>query len=73
MLPGLGVTPPNRREAVTKNVSAEDLFRHSVLMPLSSTEVRVASVEHLIVIKQATGRPKDLDDAARLIELRDAR
>jgi len=51
----------------------EDLFRDSVLMPLSSTAVRVASVEHLIAIKQATGRPKDLDDAARLIELRDAR
>jgi hypothetical protein len=69
--------PENRRPTIDLfaeyPMDFEDLFRHSVLMPLSSTEVRVASVEHLIAIKQATGRPKDLDDAARLIELRDAR
>lgn len=47
------------------------LFRDAVLMPLNGTVVRVASVEHLISIKQATGRPKDLEDAARLIKRRD--
>jgi len=42
----------------------------SLLLPLATTTVRVASVDHLISIKRAAGRPKDLDDADRLAELR---
>jgi hypothetical protein len=48
----------------------EKLYAASVLMPLSGTDVRIASVEHLIEIKRAAGRPKDLEDAARLTQLR---
>lgn len=48
----------------------EALYRDSSLLPLSGAEVRVASIGHLIEIKLAAGRPKDLEDAARLAELR---
>ncbi len=69
--------PENRRPTIDLfaeyPMDFEILFRDSLLMPLSSTAVRVASVDHLVAIKQAAGRPKDLDDAARLIELRDVR
>jgi hypothetical protein len=49
----------------------EKLISASVLMPLSSTHVRVASVQHLIDIKRAAGRPRDLEDAARLAQMRE--
>ncbi len=67
--------PQNRRPTVDLfadyPMDFELLLRDSVLMTLTSTPVRVASLEHLIAIKEAAGRPKDLDDAARLIALRD--
>lgn len=47
----------------------ESLFAAAVLMPLAGTVVRVAGVDHLIAIKRAAGRPKDLDDANRLADL----
>ncbi|MFI4888989.1 MAG: nucleotidyl transferase AbiEii/AbiGii toxin family protein [Steroidobacterales bacterium] len=47
----------------------EKMYAGSVLMPLSGTDVRIASVEHLIEIKRAAARPKDLEDAARLARL----
>jgi len=47
----------------------ETLYRDSRVMPLTGSQVRVASVDHLIAIKGAAGRPKDLEDAARLAEM----
>jgi hypothetical protein len=47
----------------------ESLYQDSLLLPLATADVRVASVAHLIAIKRAAGRPKDLDDADRLAEL----
>ncbi len=44
----------------------EKLFSAAVLMPLSGTAVRVASIPHLIDLKRAAGRPRDLEDVARL-------
>jgi len=67
--------PDNRRPTVDLfadyPMDFELLFRDSLLMTLTSTPVRVASLEHLIAIKLAAGRAKDLDDASRLIALRD--
>ncbi len=49
----------------------ELLFRDSMLLPLATTSVRVASIAHLIAIKRAARRPRDLDDADRLAALID--
>jgi predicted nucleotidyltransferase len=66
--------PQNRRPTVdlfaAYPMDFEVLFKESLLLPLSGTTVRIASVEHLIAIKRAAGRTKDLDDANRLSELR---
>jgi predicted nucleotidyltransferase len=42
------------------------LFEDAVTPPLAGLSVRVASIPHLIEIKKAAGRPKDIDDARRL-------
>jgi hypothetical protein len=65
--------PQNRRPTVdlfaAYPMDFESLYRDSLLLPLATADVRVASVAHLIAIKRAAGRPKDLDDANRLAEL----
>jgi predicted nucleotidyltransferase len=66
--------PENRRPTV--DLFAEypmdfaELFKESIVMPLTNTKVRMASLEHLIAIKRAAARPKDLEDVQRLLELR---
>jgi len=66
--------PQNRRPTVgvfaDYPMDFEVLYENSLLLPLATTNVRVASLDHLIAIKQAAGRPKDLDDVVRLSELR---
>jgi hypothetical protein len=66
--------PRNRRPTVDLfadyPMEFELLFSDALLLPLATTTVRVASLDHLISIKRAAGRPKDLDDADRLAELR---
>ncbi len=65
--------PQNRRPTVDLfaeyPMDFEALYRDSLLLTLQTTVVRVASVEHLIEIKRAAGRPKDLDDVNRLAGL----
>ena len=51
-------------------VDFDALYGDSLLLALATTVVRVASVEHLIAIKRAAGRPQDLDDVKRLTDLR---
>jgi hypothetical protein len=67
--------PQNRRPTVdlfaNYPMDFELLFRDSLLLPLATTTVRVASLDHLISIKRAAGRAKDLEDVDRLAELRD--
>jgi hypothetical protein len=69
--------PQNRRPTVNLfaqyPMDFEILYRDSLLLPLSGTNVRIASVAHLITIKQAAGRPKDLEDVKRLAELSETR
>jgi hypothetical protein len=66
--------PENRRPTVDLfadyPMDFEVLYKDSKMLPLGSTAVRVASIDHLIAIKRAAGRPKDLDDANRLADLR---
>jgi len=50
----------------------EELWRRSVLLPLRSTHVRVASVSDLIELKRQAGRPKDLQDIQALEAIRRA-
>lgn len=47
-------------------ISFEDLWRDAVPMILGGVTVRVASVAHLIYMKQTAGRPQDLADIERL-------
>ncbi len=47
-------------------IEFEDLFRRAEVLPLRSTEVRVASIPDLIELKRLAGRPKDLDDIEKL-------
>jgi hypothetical protein len=49
----------------------EKLIGASLLMPLPGTDARVAGIRHLIDVKSAAGRPRDLEDAARLAQLRE--
>ena len=66
--------PQNRRPTVDLfaeyPMDFKSLYEDSLLMPLATTNVRVASIDHLIAIKRAAARPKDLDDVNRLTELR---
>jgi hypothetical protein len=68
--------PENRRPTVDifaeYPLDFELLFRDSVAMSLTTTPVRVASLNHLIAIKEAAGRQQDLDDVVQLIAVRDS-
>ncbi|MGA9027172.1 MAG: hypothetical protein WB440_14045 [Steroidobacteraceae bacterium] len=66
--------PQNRRPTVDLfaeyPMDFDRLYEDSQLFSLAGTPARVASIEHLIAIKRAAGRAKDLEDVARLTELR---
>jgi predicted nucleotidyltransferase len=47
-------------------VPSEDLWNAARTMRLGGHEVRVASIEHLLHMKTAAGRPQDLADIERL-------
>lgn len=49
----------------------DELWSRSVMIELPSTEVRVASMDDLITMKKAAGRPEDLADIQALEDLRD--
>lgn len=48
----------------------EELWEQATTMPLEGLSIRVASIEHLITMKRAVGRPQDLADVAALEALR---
>lgn len=47
-------------------VPFEDLWAHATTARIGGIEVRVASIPHLIQMKEAAGRPQDLADLERL-------
>jgi len=47
-------------------VSFEELWRQAQTIKIGGIEVRVASVEHMIRLKEAAGRSQDLADVERL-------
>lgn len=47
----------------------EELWSHAERIPLRRTEARVASIPHVVELKRRAGRPKDLEDIARLEEI----
>ena len=47
-------------------VSFDELWADAALTSIGGVEVRIASVQHLITMKEAAGRPQDLADLERL-------
>lgn len=47
-------------------VSFSDLYAGASVVTMGGTAVRVASIPHLIALKQVAGRPQDLADIERL-------
>lgn len=51
---------------VENPIPFDDLWREADEIPLETTRVRVASIDHLIQMKRLAGRARDLDDIAAL-------
>ena len=47
-------------------ISFEDLWAHATIASIGGNAVRIASIRHLIQMKEAAGRPQDLADVERL-------
>jgi len=48
----------------------DELWEQATAVQLEDQPVRIASIDHLITMKKATGRPQDLADIAALEALR---
>lgn len=57
---------------IDEPIAFEQLLQHAVTKDLDGLSVRVASIPHLIEMKQRAGRPRDLDDIAKLRQILDA-
>jgi len=51
---------------LSPEVPLDELWAAATVMNIGGHEVRVASIEHLIRMKAAAGRPQDLADIERL-------
>ena len=56
---------------VKEPIAFGSLLRHAEVKDIDGIPVRVASIEHLIEMKRAAGRTRDLDDIAKLRQIRD--
>ena len=57
---------------IDEPVVFEELLRDAVRKDLDGLSIPVASIDHLIRMKAEVGRPRDLEDIAKLREIRDA-
>lgn len=56
---------------VEEPIAFERMLREAVMKDIDGLSIRIASIEHLIEMKQAAGRPRDLDDVAKLRQIRE--
>jgi hypothetical protein len=56
---------------IDEPIAFADLLAHAVTKDIEGTPVRIASIPHLIAMKQRAGRPRDLDDIGKLQQLLD--
>lgn len=59
-------TRPTVDIMLSPEVPVDELWTAAATMIIGGHEVRVASIEHLIRMKTAAGRPQDLADIERL-------
>lgn len=57
---------------IDEPIAFEQLLQQAVTKDLDGLAVRVASIPHLIEMKQRAGRPRDLDDIGKLRQILDA-
>ncbi len=58
---------------VEEPIEFSQLMNDASIKDVDGVEIRVASIEHLIEMKQTAGRPRDLDDIAKLKMIREER
>lgn len=65
--------PPRRIDLMTSidGVDFESAWPQRVSIRVDDTNIPIISREHLLINKQATGRPQDIADIARLSEMAD--
>lgn len=56
---------------VEEPIEFSQLMNDASIKHVDGIEIRVASIDHLIEMKQAAGRPRDLDDIAKLKMIRE--
>ncbi|MEM9556029.1 MAG: hypothetical protein AAGC60_17365 [Acidobacteriota bacterium] len=54
---------------VENPIPFEDAWARSETLDLDGTEIRYANLEHLMTMKRAAGRSKDLDDVEKLARI----
>lgn len=59
-------TRPTVDVLLDPGISFEDLWAHATIASIGGNAVRIASIRHLIQMKEAAGRPQDLADVERL-------
>jgi hypothetical protein len=51
-------------------IDFEELWSHGIKIDLPETSLRIASIDHLILMKRQAGRPQDLLDVEKLEKLK---